>query len=304
MSPLSRRALLLALAGGSGTSLWPLRAHALPARPLVFPRDHGAHPQLRTRRMPVGGKSVEVPALPWITEWDAAEYPPAPAIDLSRVSDADAARFLLQATFGPTEQSIAEVRQKGYFRWIMDQIVAVPASSHFQETMDDFNRNQTVGGNGNRDPITQAYQRPGGAHRQAAWWKNSVDGPDQLRQRVAFALSQIMVISDRNGTIAAWQEGAANYYDLLVNHAFGNFRDLLEQVSLSPMMGIYYASSSPSADPYVKEGDTVTAGQVIGLIEAMKVFNEIHSTVSGTVKKIVAEGGAIVNPGDPLMYIG
>ena len=167
---------------------------------------------------------------------------PAPAIDLSRVSDADAARFLLQATFGPTEQSVAEVRQKGYFRWIMDQIVAVPASSHFQETMDDFNRNQTIGGNGNRDPITQAYQRPGAAHRQAAWWKNSVDGSDQLRQRVAFALSQILVISDRNGTIAAWQEGAANYYDLLVNQAFGNFRDLLEQVSLSPMMGIYLSS--------------------------------------------------------------
>ncbi|MFZ9746990.1 MAG: DUF1800 family protein [Opitutaceae bacterium] len=167
---------------------------------------------------------------------------PAPAVDLTAVSDADAARFLLQATFGPTEQAITEVRQKGYFRWIMDQIVAVPASSHAQETMDDFNRNQTVGGTGTRNPVTLAYQRPGGAHRQAAWWQHAVNGPDQLRQRVAFALSQILVISDRNGTIAAWQEGAANYYDLLVNHAFGNFRDLLEQVSLSPMMGIYLSS--------------------------------------------------------------
>ncbi len=44
-------------------------------------QDLIAHPQLRTRRMPVGAKAVEVPALPWITEWDAAEYPPAPAID-------------------------------------------------------------------------------------------------------------------------------------------------------------------------------------------------------------------------------
>ncbi len=72
----------------------------------------------------------------------------------------------------------------------------------------------------------------------------------------------------------------------------------------SPMTGIYYGSPSPSSPPYVKEGDNVTAGQVVGLIEAMKVFNEIHATVSGTVKKVVAESGAIVNPGDPLIYIG
>ena len=72
----------------------------------------------------------------------------------------------------------------------------------------------------------------------------------------------------------------------------------------SPMMGIYYNASSPSSPPFVTEGESVTAGQVVGLIEAMKVFNEIHSTVSGIVKKITAESGQIVNPGDPLMFIG
>jgi len=69
-----------------------------------------------------------------------------------------------------------------------------------------------------------------------------VTGPDQLRQRVAFALSEIFVISDVNGTISNAQEGAANYYDVLVNGAFGNFRTLLENVALSPMMGIYLSS--------------------------------------------------------------
>ena len=72
----------------------------------------------------------------------------------------------------------------------------------------------------------------------------------------------------------------------------------------SPMTGIYYNSSSPSSPPFVNIGDSITAGQVVGLIEAMKVFNEIHSTVSGLVLKVNAENGQIVNPGDPLMYIG
>lgn len=71
----------------------------------------------------------------------------------------------------------------------------------------------------------------------------------------------------------------------------------------SPMTGIYYSSPSPSAPPFVKVGDTVTAGQVVGLIEAMKVFNEIVSNVSGRVDRVMVESGALVQPGEPLLYI-
>ena len=72
----------------------------------------------------------------------------------------------------------------------------------------------------------------------------------------------------------------------------------------SPTTGIFYSSPNPGAPAFVKVGDTVEAGQVIGLIEAMKVFNEITATVSGTVQRVVAQNGQLVQPGDPLLYIG
>ncbi len=197
----------------------------------------------------------------------------APALNLAVVGAEDAARFLTQATFGPTQGEILELMQKGYQTWLREQFDAKP-SLHRDETMHDFNRNSSSGGTGTRNPATGAYQRPGGAHRQAAWWKIAVNGPDQLRQRVAFALSQIFVISDTNGTIAQWQEGAANYYDIFVNGAFGNFRTLLEQVTLSPMMGIYLSSLRNA-----KAAGTATADENYAR-EVMQLFtvglNELH----------------------------
>jgi len=72
----------------------------------------------------------------------------------------------------------------------------------------------------------------------------------------------------------------------------------------SPMTGIYYSAPSPGSAPFVKEGDAVSAGQVIGLIEAMKVFNEIPAPTSGIVQNLVVESGQLVNFGDPLLYLG
>jgi acetyl-CoA carboxylase biotin carboxyl carrier protein len=71
----------------------------------------------------------------------------------------------------------------------------------------------------------------------------------------------------------------------------------------SPMNGIYYDSPNPGSPPFVRVGDTVTTGQIIGLIEAMKVFNEIPSPVTGTVIEVVAKPAQIVNPGEVLLYV-
>ncbi len=72
----------------------------------------------------------------------------------------------------------------------------------------------------------------------------------------------------------------------------------------TPMAGIFYDAPSPTSPPFVQEGDVVTVGQIVGLIEAMKVFNEIPSPVGGVVKKRVADAGAVVNVGDTLILIG
>jgi uncharacterized protein (DUF1800 family) len=157
-----------------------------------------------------------------------------PAYTLGTPTSLEAARFLTQATFGPTDADISAVIAKGYDGWITEQM-AKPASLHAPFVMTDF----AAFNRGGQNNVNGVNTRPGQQHRLNAWWTHALYGEDQLRQRVAFALSQILVISDQNGTVNAWQEGAANFHDLLVKGAFGSFRKLLEDVSLNPMMGIY-----------------------------------------------------------------
>jgi acetyl-CoA carboxylase biotin carboxyl carrier protein len=72
---------------------------------------------------------------------------------------------------------------------------------------------------------------------------------------------------------------------------------------LAPLTGVYYRSPSPGAEPYVREGGPVNAGQVIGLIEAMKLFNEIKSDVTGTVRHIAAGDGDLVKARQTLVEV-
>jgi len=169
------------------------------------------------------------------------------------LSDLEASRFLRQATFGATEAEISRVKARGIPGWIEDQL-ALPASSHL-EAMDKIALYQGARGQllqaartmsmpGSMMPVTGATLRTD--DRLHAWWTIADTAPDQLRQRVAFALSEIFVVSDRSGALQNYPRGMANYYDLLVRHADGNFRDLLKDITLNPIMGMWLTMARSS----------------------------------------------------------
>ena len=151
----------------------------------------------------------------------------APPPEISAVGDSgEIARFLTQATFGVNPESVQSFGSQSYEAWIDSQI-ALPVNTHYAAF--DAWRQEYLSRRG-----SDGYQAP----RRLAWWDAAITAPDQLRQRMAFALSQILVIS-QNGGLDGSHEGVTQYYDTLLNHAFGNYRDLLEEVTLSPMMGRY-----------------------------------------------------------------
>lgn len=126
-----------------------------------------------------------------------------------------AARLLTQGTFGPTRAGITAAAQQTYGEWFAEQ-AAFPASLTLPWV---------------QDLTEDAFGRP--------WWTHAVMAQDQLRQRVAFALSEIMVISAPPDSVNGPAVNQAAYYDVLVRNALGNFRALLEQVTLSPVMGLF-----------------------------------------------------------------
>jgi uncharacterized protein (DUF1800 family) len=148
-----------------------------------------------------------------------------PDLSAARV---DAVRFLTQATFGPTDAEVSHVIDVGYSAWIDEQF-AKPQASHRAawEAADAAARAA--------DPADLARTRD----VLDSFYRQAVGGNDQLRQRVAFALSEIFVVSMVDGSVVQHPRGVAGYLDTLARGAFGNFRDLLQDVSLHPMMGLY-----------------------------------------------------------------
>ena len=135
------------------------------------------------------------------------------------MTDRAAARFLDQATWGPTPESIAEVEKIGINRWIVAQFSA-PAS----DLPDQPLLNSSGKTNQNLAPVT------------AAFYQNAINGGDQLRQRVAFALSEIWVVSQ---TTVPAAYAFPPYWRIFRDNAFKNYRDIIRAVTLSPAMGTY-----------------------------------------------------------------
>ena len=148
----------------------------------------------------------------------------------------DVTRFLAQASFGPTEDEIRSLYESDgdFATWIDEQITAPNTS--ILEAFDDHMRDAGL------DPLNKRDLELDWQKRMLLsdiLWERFVHGEDQLRQRVAFALSQIFVISDLSDALFNDARGVANYHDVMTQHAFGNYRDLLEAVTLNPTMGEY-----------------------------------------------------------------
>lgn len=163
-------------------------------------------------------------ALEWVLPMgsdnsDVAPPPPGPSpLDPER----DAARLLMQASFGPSESSIEEVLTLGGAAAWVDAQLALPLTLHLPR----------VKSLSTEDTDNQAI-------RYQTFWDRVNNASDQLRQRMAFSLSEILVISDKSDALKHNPNMTAAYYDLLLRNSFGNYRDLLEEVTLSPAMGAF-----------------------------------------------------------------
>lgn len=204
---------------------------------------------------------------------------PPPAGAEKPASRAEAARFLTQATFGPTDAAVDRVMSVGYSAWIDEQF-AKPASSNlalWDARATSFDGNI----NAEQDGTTHAF------------WRNAIGGDDQLRQRVAFSLSQIFVISMQDANVGGNARAAAAFLDMLGDKGLGNYRDLIQAVSKHPMMLTYLtALRNQKADPNT------------GRVPDENYAREVMQLMSIGLHMLNADGSEQLKAGQPIDAYG
>ena len=211
--------------------------------------------------------------------------PPPPPI-----TKAEAYQVLNQASFGATESEADRVIQMGVEAWI-DEQMQQPASLQLPH-LRSLPRPQFPG-----------QLQP---DRVDIWFRNALSENDQLRQRVAFALSEIMVVSQL-GALQQAPFSLASYYDMLAENAFGNFRDLIEDVTLHPAMGVYLSmlgNEKPNAALNIRPDENYAREVMqlftIGLVE-LDIDGSVRTDTQGqpipTYTQEIIEGFAHVYTG-------
>jgi uncharacterized protein (DUF1800 family) len=156
----------------------------------------------------------------------------------------EASRFASQATFGLPFEDLEPLVRQGQDAWLEEQF-ALPVGDH-RSIVDDLVARRDAGEFAEFEQDIEFLI----FFRRLAWWHRTITGEDLLRQRLAFALSEIFVVSDNVDALIINPYALSTYYDMLLNNAFGNFRDLLRDVSLHPAMGVYLSHvNNRKADP-------------------------------------------------------
>jgi len=156
-----------------------------------------------------------------------------------------ASRFLAQSTLGADYETIVATSEKSFTEWIDEQF-EIPRpftiEGHTRQlTVTALDSIYSMGGN-------PQNVKPSLFYWHSAWWQYTMTAPDILRSKVALALSEIFVISELP-QLKKYPLALANYYDLLLNHSFGNYRDLIEAITLHPAMGVYLTHmNNPKSD--------------------------------------------------------
>ena len=184
---------------------------------------------------------------PYLCRYQSIEHNHGHGLDADLMA---ASRFLFQAGLGGSMEDIERLTLSGDYEAWIDEQAAMPMTDVLsnviainEEEFQYFITQTDAEGNPNRP---ENYFGPWFKHFSYAWWDNVAKAPDQLRYKVANALSQLFVVSHNNTDLGNHGEAMGAYYDLLLRRSFGNFRDLLGDVTFSPSMGcLLYTSPSP-----------------------------------------------------------